>query len=239
MRWKELALGAQPGDRAASRPTRPPAPPFRAPREFPSRWARVSAARDTDVKRESGSPGCRGATARAGDGVDRVGRPGNTTSSRGKGGYGWAVRRGRPQGQVAENLFDRLKPFNERDDSQCSGASWTHERIDFVDLLDAASTSSAERRQPVARGEDLAGSSKFTGSAKRGLGAIGAQATTAGQCVGNPIPYSHHAVRNEVKERPAGLPRLRHGHTQHGVPQCSTRNVNGGRPRRPRRRPCG
>jgi hypothetical protein len=39
------------------------------------------------------------------------------------------MRRGRPQGQVAENLLDHRGLFNERDDSHGSGASGTHERI--------------------------------------------------------------------------------------------------------------
>ena len=54
------------------------------------------------------------------------------------------MRRARPQGQVAENLFDHGRLFNEGDDPHGSGASGTHARIDFVHLLDEASTSSAE-----------------------------------------------------------------------------------------------
>jgi hypothetical protein len=47
---------------------------------------------------------------------------------------------------MGQDLLDRCGLFDERDDAHGSAAAGTHERIDFVDLRDEASTSSAERR---------------------------------------------------------------------------------------------
>jgi hypothetical protein len=47
---------------------------------------------------------------------------------------------------MAEDLRDHGRLLDERDDAHGSGASGTREWIDFKDLRDEASTSSAERR---------------------------------------------------------------------------------------------
>jgi hypothetical protein len=46
----EFAFGSRRDDLPFGHPTMPSEPPVRAPLEFPSRWAGVSGARDTDVK---------------------------------------------------------------------------------------------------------------------------------------------------------------------------------------------
>ena len=46
--------------------------------------------------------------------------------------------RGRPQGQVAEDLLDHCWLLDEGDDAHGTCAAGTHERIHFVDLLDEA-----------------------------------------------------------------------------------------------------
>ena len=51
---------------------------------------------------------------------------------------GWAMGRGRPQGQVAEDLLDHCWLLDEGDDAHGTCAAGTHERIHFVDLLDEA-----------------------------------------------------------------------------------------------------
>jgi hypothetical protein len=48
------------------------------------------------------------------------------------------MRRGGPEGQVAEDLLDHRGLFDEGDDAHPSGTAGTHERIDFIDLLDEA-----------------------------------------------------------------------------------------------------
>ena len=53
---------------------------------------------------------------------------------------------GRAPGEMAEDLRDHGRLLDERDDAHGSGASGTREWIDFKDLRDEASTSSAERR---------------------------------------------------------------------------------------------
>ena len=70
---------------------------LRVPREFPSRWVGVSDARETNVKGQLGSAGCREeANAHAGAGADRKGRPGRTNLARRQGPVAAGMATGAP-----------------------------------------------------------------------------------------------------------------------------------------------
>ncbi len=136
---RNLLLGAARRSRPRH-PGRPPTPPPCTPRELPGPWAGVSGTRLTAVKgkRQTGGRRAGGGTPVPGPAVTACADQTGTTSLRGEGGEGWAMRRGGPQAEVAQDLLDHRGLFDEGDDAHGSGTAGTDERIDFVHLLDEA-----------------------------------------------------------------------------------------------------